>query len=153
MEIFPNQLFGKYRSKFVDQHVDESGCIKLPFTTNSQAFSFPKDLNEIKARIKSFYSNYHEKIHYAMLQPRLGNRKEYKHVFMNGTHSHVAKNDKETHGHEFFSTQERKRFAETNMPILRSSVPHFLAFPLVRLDIIWYKGRMVLNEIESLEAN
>ena len=43
-------------SKFMDQHVDGSGWeLQRPFTTNSQALSFPKDLNDIKDRIKSFF--------------------------------------------------------------------------------------------------
>ena len=141
--------------KWMTEVEEGSGFVlKLPFTTNSQAIKYPKTLEGIRSAVSQFYRNFKNKIHYAILQPCLANRKEFnKHVFHNGRFSHVAVNDKEaTPSKVFEDPASRQRFAEECLAALRQRMVGCLFVPIMRIDIMFYKGRMVLNEIESLEA-
>jgi len=129
-------------------------CLKLPFTTNSQALKFPEGgLEDVLEKLIQFHKLYGDKIHYAILQPLLPNRKEYKMVFLNGNFSHTAENDKKANPAFAFGTVEsRVSFATEILTVLRQRLPGCLFAPLMRFDVMFYDGKMVLNEIESLEA-
>jgi hypothetical protein len=135
--------------------VDEGAgfVLKLPFTTNSQAIKYPKTLDSICEGIFHFYNKFKDKIHYAILQPCLQNRKEYKLVFLNGEFTHVAIPHKEASPSKAFGDPaSRQLFAEECLAALQNRMVGCLFVPIFRIDIMYYKGKMVLNEIESLEA-
>jgi len=55
-----------------------------------------------------------------------------------------------------FKPNEVYRFAEMAVDTLKNAASNefnLLHFPYLRVDIMMYRGRMVVNEFESLEAN
>ena len=140
--------------QFISKGLDEGYgyVLKLPFTTNSKSIKFPKNLADILDGVRLFHQKYRDKIHYAILQPCLANRKENRFIFLNGKFSHIACNAKNPKPSiQFGSLDSRTAFAVGIMSTLLQT-ECFLSGPMVRLDIMCYKGNMVLNEIESLEA-
>jgi len=142
----------------IDESTEESpeACkfvFKMPFTTHSQAIVFPSTLQEILEAIQIMFRRYKGKIHYGILQPCLKNRKEYKIIFNNGSFLHENFEPKTPKGSKCFGDSASRRvFAEEVMSVLKERIPGLLYAPVMRLDIMFYKGKMVLNEVESLEA-
>jgi hypothetical protein len=154
----PTTVRDEIRS-FMDRHSLGEGdepckfVFKLPFTTNGQAIDYPTTYEEVLEAIQHMFNRFKGKIHYGLLQPCLKNRKEYKICFSNGQFLHENFEPNSPAGSKAFGTSdERKAFAEEIMNALKVRVPGLLYAPLMRIDVMYYAGEMVLNEVESLEA-
>ena len=96
-------------------------------------------------------------MHYAILQNRLCNRKEYRVVLLNGKASHLANVGYNPSPQKAFSRHphtELFSFAEQSLVILKDRCPSSIVDGLVRVDVMCTdNGDMVVNEFESLEAD
>ena len=137
----------------------EGWVLKLPFVTMREGLkwcgSFAKVLQELCIATAKFGG----RIPYAMIQPRLSNRKEYKVVILNGKASHVipqCANGVTCPGKAFtFATEitDLFRFAEMAVHCLSKQCPASLTAGLIRVDIMETSaGNLIVNEFESLEA-
>jgi len=143
--------------EFTSSHDEKHGWIvKLPFTTNSEGISFCKTTVDVLAAAQSKYDKFGHRIPYAILQPCLANRKEYKVVLLGGEALYVANiSQHEGLGAPFSSSphNELKLLAEQACEILESRCPGALTQQILRVDIMQSCNGLVVNEFESLEAN
>lgn len=130
--------------------------VKLPYTTNGQFVVFCKTVDEIFEALSTACASYGSRIDYAMLQPCMKNRKEYKVVYYGGAARYVS-NIKQKHAGEraFSATPHSSLFAFANNAVdaLSAKNPTFQNDGIVRIDIFQTcANRLVVNEFESLEA-
>ena len=88
-----------------------------------------------------------------LLQPKVSNNEE-KIILFNGKAKFNNKSDSTAGLTNKVSQHELNRFAEEVVQKLKVSFPHFLWEALIRVDIFRTKeGKLVVNEVESLDAN
>ena len=92
------------------------------------------------------------RVPYAMIQPTLVNRKEYKVVVLGGKPAHICPTAKGV-AKAFSTPPEIMQFAEDAVKELKKARPATIDDGLLRVDIMSTRdNRMVVNEFESLEA-
>jgi len=103
--------------------------------------------------LKSFCDEYYGRLPYMLVQPYLENPREMKLIFLGGNFSHISKYSKRG-GQSFASDEEMIAFAKRALDqLLLNGANAVWLDQLVRVDImVTADGRMVVNEIESLEA-
>jgi hypothetical protein len=133
--------------------------VKLPYTTNSHAIKFCPTVEKLFHALYCLWIRYGHLIHYAMIQARMRNRKEYKIVIFNGKVQYIANisTGRRIKGCVHFSYPPHSalfEFAEMIVSHLSTTCPSFISDGLVRVDVFQtMHNRFVVNEIESLEAN
>jgi hypothetical protein len=128
--------------------------VKLPFTTNCQSIRFCTTYEKVFDAINMFNCkefNGGDDIPYAIIQPRLRNRREEKITLHNGkARTRFTKN---TNGKVFLDQKNLFNFAENALLKLKEVVPSTITDGLTRVDImITDYGKIIVNEFESLEA-
>jgi hypothetical protein len=128
--------------------------VKLPFTTNCQSIRFCNTYNDVLDVICYFNLleiNGGDDIPYALIQPRLKNRREEKIILLNGVA--VTRFTKNKSGKSFLSKNNLFHFAELAIKSLKKNIPATIIDGLTRVDImVTDNGRPIVNEFESLEA-
>ena len=141
----------------------ENNCgwvIKAPFTTNSESVRFPKSFADMETQMGILSRKYFGHIPYLMIQPCMYNRKEYKIVSLNAVPTYAAsiasgRNKRSVGGisKSFGDTDSLLAFAELAIRRFRLHSPFAVTNGLLRVDIFQdAQGNMVVNEIESLDA-
>lgn len=136
---------------------DEDGwVVKLPYTTNGQFVEACSDEEQIFAALSLACVKYGSRISYAMLQPCMKNRKEYKVVYYKGAARYVAKIKQRAANENAYSYAPHTSlftFANNAVNALANANSCFLNDAILRVDIFQTSsGRLVVNEFESLEA-
>jgi hypothetical protein len=134
---------------------EENGWVlKLPFQTN-QIVKFPKNNREIFHAMSRYHSRpEYCMMPYALLQPCMSNRKEYKVVCVNGKACSVNFVTNSL-GRAFSSAPHADicNFAEYAVHLLGIRCPAAIIDGIVRVDIFLNKkNKYIVNEFESLEA-
>lgn len=137
-------------------HDNHEGCgwvVKPPFCTNGEGLKFCKTVEKVIQALKLLSRTICSRkgIPYLLLQPCLDNRKEYKVVCLNGHPKYISNHSRGSKGRKFCNEEEVKAFAFNVL----QSISHrddFIINMLCRVDVMTYKGRMVVNELESFEA-
>jgi hypothetical protein len=114
--------------------------------------SFCKSLLEVFTKLRVSYEEFEhgENMNYAIIQPCLANRIEYKVILINGCPKyHATKGN----GVSFLVLPDLYNFAIKAIELLRKNCKSAILDGLVRVDIMSYKNVMIVNEFESLEAN
>ena len=130
--------------------------LKFPFVTNSEGLKFPRSFPDVFEKLltaneKFFIEN--DRLPYAILQPCLRNRKEKKCVMLNGRFHYFAKIHVTTGPQKKFAADKAlPAIAELYLQELVSRCPGTIVSGLVRVDLMSYNNRIVVNEFESLEA-
>ena len=137
----------------------EGWILKLPFVTMREGLKWCRSLDKVLQELSIATAKFGGRIPYAMIQPRLHNRKEYKVVVLNGRASHVipqCANGVTCPGKAFkFATKTTDlfHFAETAVRCLSKRCPASIDAGLIRVDIMeTFSGNLIVNEFESLEA-
>jgi hypothetical protein len=147
-------------NSFLDQHNEGLGwVVKLPFVTMREGMIYAKQRSNVYKALEIMAAKFGNRIPYAMIQPRLLNRKEYKVIVLNGRVSHVlpqGANGTRTADGRTFSTPPHRdlhKFAETVVSMLHHVCPGTITNYLVRVDIMQKQsGNLIVNELESFEA-
>lgn len=132
--------------------------IKFPFKTHSFGLKWCEDFDDLEMEINKCYYEYSLglNIPYAIIQPHLNNRFEYKVTLIDGKALHRFTEPRGAEGKAFFNQEDEKKlfpFAESVLRKLKMMRPGTLDKGLVRVDIMLNDdGRPVVNEFESLEA-
>jgi hypothetical protein len=142
---------------FTTLHDEGNGwVVKLPFTTNAEGLTFCKNEGDIIDAIDRKSSQFQDRMSYAMVQPCLANRKEYKIVVLGGSAKYVADISQRKGLRVSFSEAPHhaiKCLAEQACEILESRCKGALTDPILRVDVMQSKNGLVINEFESLEAS
>ena len=140
---------------FTTLHDEGAGwVVKLPYVTNSEGLSFCKTEGDIIDSIERKSSQYGNRMSYAMVQPCLANRKEYKVVILGGSAQYIADiNQRDGLGSPFSEAPHHaiKCVAEKACEILEARCSALID-PILRVDVMQSKNGLVVNEFESLEA-
>ena len=139
---------------FISLHDEGKGwVVKLPFTTNSERLSFWTSVAEILRAVEISESMCGHRMSYALLQPCLANRREYKVVVLEGSAKYIADiAQRRSLGTPFGTQSELMKFAEQACEILEARCRGALIHPILRVDIMESTNGLVVNEFESLEA-
>jgi hypothetical protein len=143
-------------SRFTKQFDEGKGwVVKAPYTTNKDFVKFCKSEKQVINRIKDAKERFDEVIPYVMLQPTMANKNEDKVVLVGMKPYYIAdKAINPGHGRKSADQATLSAFAVRAVTLLKQRDPNFIADGLVRVDIFCNaQGRLVVNEIESLEAN
>ena len=128
----------------------------MPYTTNGEFIRYCKTLNDILSALVLAAERYVQRVSYAIVQPCMLNRKEYKVVVLGGTARYVAHIERKCGNQRSFSRSPHSAlfaFAENAVLALQHACPASLADGILRVDIFQNaEGRLVVNEFESLEA-
>lgn len=128
----------------------------MPFTTNGEFVKFCKSYDHVLAALVKAADKYIKRVSYAIVQPCMLNRKEYRVVVLDGAAKYVANISKNPHEAWSFSSWPHKSlfaFAENAVNALKMACPVSLTQGILRVDIFQAAdGRLVVNEFESLEA-
>jgi hypothetical protein len=128
----------------------------MPFTTNNEFVKFCRTYDEILTALDLAAERYAERVSYAIVQPCMWNRKEYKVVVLGGVAQYIAKIESKPGGQRSFSLRPHTAlfaFAENAVKALGRDCPSSLSDGILRVDIFQtFDGRLVVNEFESLEA-
>jgi hypothetical protein len=138
--------------------------VKAPYITNSRWHKHYCETSEdvmraITSALSIMYGDAHSPpksypIPYLMLQERVEKNDEVKLIFLNRQFSHIAKIDRNPSSLPPFSTTDLVEFASSILNILAGSDLTFILDGIVRVDVFKSNdGRLVVNELESLEAN
>jgi hypothetical protein len=146
-------------NKFLDKHNEGKGwVIKLPFVTMREGMIFATTKSDVFNGLEIIAGKYGSRIPYAMIQPCLLNRKEYKVIVCNGRASHILPqkaNGASARGVGFSESPHHGvlRFAEAMVLQLDHVCPGTMTDYLLRVDIMQKcTGSLIVNEVESFEA-
>lgn len=111
--------------------------------------------SQVLSRCDNAKQRFDEVMSYVMLQPCMKNKNEDKVVLVGLKPFYIAdKNINPRRGHRTADVDELFEFAVRAAKLLKQRNPNFLSDGLVRVDIFRNSnGHLVVNEIESLEAN
>ena len=129
--------------------------VKLPYTTNGHAIRYPQNINSIVRVLNWFQKEYKGTIKYAMLQPCMSSKREYKMVVTNGTVLYEAKigSYSKNRVKGFPCKDDRINFANEVFQKFQMNCPRAITDGLLRIDIFCTaSGKLVVNELESLDA-
>ena len=143
---------------------ESGGVIKAPFTTNKGWLKYPKQMEKashhasVEGTLDMAFEELNDVIPYVMMQPCIDvdRKREQKVVFLDGKASHITTGF--SLGRGAFPVEDDKviEFAQKAYDSLRERLgnKHWLD-QLARVDIMYneFEGRMVVNEIESLQAS
>jgi hypothetical protein len=146
---------------FLD-NCNEEGCgwvVKLPFVTN-QIVKGLKTKDEVIKKLRSIFSNDKQGIYpYAMIQPCMRNRKEYKVVYIPSKSIVYVSSSTTTAGHykKAFPTGKDHcdlfDFVKRAVEAFQDACPHSICDGLFRVDVFMNQAnKFIVNEFESLEA-
>ena len=147
--------------KFLEARNEGRGwVVKFPFVTVREGMRFCKTPDEVFKALEIAAGKFGGRIPYAMVQPCLLNRKEYKVVVLNGKASHllpqsagVRLGGKGVRGFSAYPHTDLFQFAELAVELLRERCPGSHTEGLMRVDVMQTgDGNMIVNEFESLEA-
>jgi hypothetical protein len=142
--------------QFTELHSEGNGWIvKLPFCTNGEGMAFCKTEGDIIDAIERRKQEFGHRFSYALLQPCLKNRKEYKVVLLNRRALFVADISQRTRLGTNFSAPPHdalKELAERACQLLETRCAGAITEPILRVDIMETLNGLVVNEFESLEA-
>ena len=99
------------------------------------------------------------RIEYAIIQPKMINRKEYKVVVLGGKAQYIANCGRYTNfgrAYSSFPHTSLYKFAEYAVQALKRGCPGAITDGIIRVDIFQSlneEGRLVVNEFESLDAS
>ena len=145
---------------FFDRENEGHGLtIKLPFSTNSKHVAFCTTYEEAVSQIISYQIRFGANIPFAIIEPTLANKMEYKLAFTERGFSHFCKSHLRA-SPAFAFGEDRKLIAFANAVYEKLKLdPTFLNGPIIRIDIMCRQdpnsnswGGLVCNEVESLEA-
>lgn len=111
-----------------------------------------KTIEHVFAELYSSFKTFGKSTRYAIIQTCLASKTEYKVVLHNGFPKHHFPISK---GPSILSTIPINKvysFASDAVSMLRKNCPCAILDGLVRVDVMEFKNKMVVNEIESLEA-
>ena len=141
---------------FLDLTSEGSGyVVKAPFCTNGEGVSFCKSKDQVVHTIYTMASKFDGRdFGYLMVQPCLKNKKEYKVVCLNGNPKYISKHSRSSKGRGFedVPTEDIMAFAQDILLYFNSHVEEAIVNMLCRVDVMLYKQRLVVNELESFEA-
>ena len=127
--------------------------VKFPFVTNREGLKFAHSFVDIFEELLNATTKFAERIPYAIIQPYIINRKEKKCVLLNGRFSHFAVNHVKAGPQRLFADdKDLPLIAENYLQELVAVCPGTITSGLVRVDMMCYRGKVVVNEFESLEA-
>lgn len=127
----------------------------MPYTTNKEFIHYAKCYDEVLRKLKLAGSQYAERVSYAIVQPCMANKKEYRVVVLGGKAKYIANVDTGTAGKAFSRPPHGAlfSFAEKAVQRLKRARPATLSECVIRVDIFQRSdGDLVVNEFESLEA-
>ena len=116
-------------------------------------------MEQVFKALCNFSDTHGDLIPYALIQPRMRNRKEYKVVLFNCHAQYVAdiSTGSNHKGSIIFSHaphSELVDFAVQAALLLSKTCSFFICDGIVRIDVFQtMQGKLVVNEVESLEAN
>lgn len=153
--VLTNLLYLSF--SFVTDTSRENGwVVKMPYTTNGEFVKFCKDYDDVLYALKAASEKYFGRVSYAIVQPCMKNRKEYKVVVLGGIAKYVARIENKCASQRCFSTSPHTAlfaFAENAVQALKRACPNSIADGILRVDIFQtVDGCLVVNEFESLEA-
>ena len=149
-------------NNFLD-NCNEEGCgwvVKQPFVTN-QIVKGLKTKDEVSKKLSSIFNNDNHGIYpYAMIQPCMKNRKEYKVVYIPSKSIIYVSSARTTSGHykKAFPTGQNHcdlfTFVMQAVKVLQEACPHTICDGLLfGVDVFMNQaGDFIVNEFESLEA-
>jgi len=150
-----NEDCGGHIVEFMQHHTEGKGwVVKLPYHTNGVGLHFCKDKEAVFNALRLLCLGYANS-EYAMLQPCLSNRREYKVVLLGGTARYVSDiNQRDGLGVPFSSPPHLDilRLAEMAGEMLEARCVGANITPLLRVDIMQSANGLVVNEFEGLEA-
>ena len=125
----------------------------MPFTTNREFVKYARTVQGILRLLYLAREQYSNRVVYAMVQPCLANKKEYKVVVQGGVAKYIASIGTCCKGRAFATKDQLLKFAEHAVGILRDKSIHFIWQGTVRVDIMQTNSQqLIVNEFESLEA-
>ena len=131
------------------------GCgwvVKFPYRTNHADMAYCRTPLTVFSKLGRAAEKFGVMMPYAIIQPCMANKVEYKVVMINGQplyHTTKGKRGKSFIGDD---TTLLFTFAKAAVKLLKRNCRDAIVDGLVRVDVMCYKGRMVVNEFESLEA-
>ena len=146
---------------FLERNNEGRGWVlKFPFVTVKEGMKFCKTKAELLHQLDIATGKFGGRIPYAMVQPCLVNRKEYKVVVLDGKAHHilpqkygVCKGVKDCKSFSSYPHLALFRFAELSVELLRRRCIASHADGLIRVDVMQtLEKNFVVNEFESLEA-
>jgi hypothetical protein len=147
-------------NKFMEKYNEGKGwVIKLPFVTMREGMIYASTKSDVYSGLELVAAKYGNRVPYAMIQPWLVNRKEYKVVLFNGRASHILPqraNGTSASGVGFSQHPHHEvlRFAETMVRQLGHVCPGTMTDYSLRVDVMQKRtGNMIVNELESFEAS
>lgn len=139
---------------------EKGWVVKMPYTTNCEYIKICRDLVEVIDALRAACSIYFGRIEYAMLQPCMRNRREYKVVMFNKQPQYIAGiSQNPASARAFIGPKDGSKywifkFAENAVRELEKCCPEAITDGLLRVDIFQnVENKLVVNEFESLEAN
>jgi len=141
---------------------NEEGCgwvVKLPFVTNQIVKGLKTKADVIK-KLHSIFNKDNQGIYpYAMIQPCMKNRKEYKVVYIPSKSIIYVTSSSTTAGHykKAFPTGNNHcdlfDFVKRVVTVFQDACPHSICNGLFRVDVFMNNSnKFIVNEFESLEA-
>jgi hypothetical protein len=145
---------------FLDRYNEgNEWVIKLPFVTMREGMIYAKERSCVFKGLEIIAAKFGNRVPYAMIQPWLLNRKEYKVIVLNGQASHFlpqrSNGISARQSWAFSKAPHREvfKFAETMVSLLDQVCPGSLTNYLVRVDVMQKEsGNLIVNELESFEA-
>jgi len=163
-ELYETDEMGQIKA-FWDHYCSSpsGGVIKAPFTTNGNWRKYPKNLKKtekivpsVEGVLQAAYNELDGSIPYVMMQPCIDlakHKRERKIVFLGGKASHATTGFSK--GSFPIDDVEVMQFAQEayDSVVLKLGRFHWLD-QLARVDVMYneIEGRMVVNEIESVQA-
>jgi hypothetical protein len=142
--------------KFLELTTEGSGyVVKAPFSTNGEGVSFCRSKEEVLHTIYIMAGKFDGRAFgYLMVQPCLKNKRECKVVCLNGMPKYISKHSRSSKGTSFkgILREDIMAFAQDMLFYFRSHVEESIVNMLCRVDVMMYNGRLVVNELESFEA-
>lgn len=139
---------------------EQGWVVKMPYTTNCEYMKICRDLAEVIDALKAACSIYFGRVDYAMIQPCMRNRREYKIVMFNKKPQYIAGiSQHPASSRAFIGAKDGSnywifKFAENAVSELEKCCPEAITDGLLRVDIFQtVENKFVVNEFESLEAN
>lgn len=130
----------------------------MPYTTNHEYVHKAKTYSALLKRLQHAGKTYAERVSYAIVQPYMRNKKEYRVVVLGGKAEYVVNLQNGAKGvvNKAFSLAPHKglfKFVQTSVRMLKRACPATLSDCVLRVDVFQRADlRLVVNEFESLEA-
>lgn len=142
-------------NRFLEQYKeynDNRFVVKAPYTTNKSCRWFCTGRSDVLKKLEKFRRDFEGRIPYVMVQPCLKTTKEWKVVVQNEQPKYVGSVGGSSNASNVEIRKELQTFAKGAVHLLRENCPGTIVDGTIRVDIMLYQGRKVVNEFESLEA-